>query len=146
MTDLLNRPTTTTTSERPSGRLSGRLSGVARLLSGGGSGVLGEPVGRPLTVSAAMAAVGAAGTTMAACMVVAVVGWFLADAGAHGETTDALRVGADSWLVGHGSRLTVSGVPLGIVPLALTLLIATVLFRFGRRAGLTSQPVEDDWT
>ncbi len=146
MTDLLNRPTTTTTSERPSGRLSGRLSGLVRLLSGGGSGAPGEPVGRPLTVSAAMAAVGAAGTTMAACMVVAVVGWFLADAGAHGETTDALRVGADAWLVGHGSRLTVSGVPLGIVPLTLTLLIATVVFRFGRRAGLTSQPVEDDRT
>jgi len=144
MTDLLNRAPATSTSRRLPGGPFGRLSGMFRRLSGGGSQSPREPEGRPLTVSAAMAAVGAAGATMAACMVVAVIGWFLADAGAHGETTDALRVGADAWLVGHGSRLTVSGVPLGIMPLALTMLIATLLFRFGRRAGLTSQPVEDD--
>ena len=41
-------------------------------------------------------------------MAVAVVGWFLADAGAHGQTTDALRVGADAWLVGNGSGLSVA--------------------------------------
>ena len=62
---------------------------------------------------------------MVTFMAVAVVGWFLADAGAHGQTTDALRVGADVWLVGHGSgpqrrRRTRSA----IVPLALTGLIA----------------------
>src|SRR6187551_623984 len=91
MTDLLNPPSATTAPARPSGRVSGRLSGIRRRLSGGGSEPAGEPERRPLTVSAAVAAVGAAGTMMAACMVVAVIGWFLADAGAHGETTDALR-------------------------------------------------------
>lgn len=83
---------------------------------------------------------------MVTCMGLAVIGWFLADAGAHGETTDALRVGADAWLVGHGAQLTVSGVPLGIVPLSVTALIAMVLHRSGRWAAATSQPPEDDRT
>jgi len=120
MTDLLNRPSD--------------------------AGSSGHISGRPLTVSAGIAAVGAAATTMLTCMALAVIGWFLADGGAHGETTDALRVGADAWLVGHGAQLTVSGVPLGIVPLAMTAIIATVLYRAGRWAAAMSQPVEDDRT
>ena len=83
---------------------------------------------------------------MVTCMAVAVIGWFLADAGAHGQTTDALRVGADVWLVGHGSGLSVRGVPLGIVPLTLTGLIVAVVYRYGRWAGATSQEVDDDRT
>ncbi len=83
---------------------------------------------------------------MVTCMGVAVIGWFLADAGAHGETTDALRVGADAWLVGHGAQLTVSGVPLGIIPLTLTAMIAVVVYRSGRWAAATSEPPEDDRT
>jgi hypothetical protein len=124
MTDLLSRP--------PAARPSGRPPG--------------GPEGRPLTVSAALAALAAAATAMVTCMGLAVIGWFLADAGAHGETTDALRVGADAWLVGHGAQLTASGVPLGIVPLTLTALIAMVLYRSGRWAAATSQPPEDDRT
>jgi hypothetical protein len=90
--------------------------------------------------------VGVAATTLVTCLAVAVIGWFLADAGAHGQTTDALRIGADIWLVGHGSGMTVSGVPLQIVPLAVTALIATALFRAGRWAAATSRPAEDDRT
>jgi hypothetical protein len=145
MTDLLNRPPAANPSKRPSGRPLGRLSGLFRG-SAGGSAPPGEHEGRPLTVSAALAALGAVATTMLTCMGLAVIGWFLADAGAHGQTTDALRVGADAWLVGHGAQLTVSGVPLGIVPLTVTVLIAMVLFRCGRWAAATSQPVEDDRT
>ena len=78
-------------------------------------------------MTAAIAAVGAAGTTLVTFMGLAVIGWFLADAGAHGQTTDALRVGADVWLVGHGAQLTASGVPLGIVPLTVTAVLAVVL-------------------
>jgi hypothetical protein len=139
MTDLLNRPSSASSSRRPAGRLSS-------LLFRRGPATPGETPGRPLTVSAALAALGAAGTTMATCMGLAVIGWFLADAGAHGQTTDALRVGADAWLVGHGAQLTVSGVPLGIVPLTVTALIAMVLHRFGRWAAAASQPVQDDRT
>ena len=104
----------------------------------------GGPGGRPLTVSAACAALGAAGTTLLTFMGIAVIGWFLADAGAHGETTDALRAGADAWLVGHGSGISLSGVPLGIVPLALTGVLAAALYRSGRWAAATSEPVEED--
>ena len=97
-------------------------------------------------MAAAIAALGAAGTAMVTCMGVAVIGWFLADAGAHGQTTDALRVGAGAWLVGHGATLTLSGVPLGIVPLSITAMIAVVVYRSGRWAAATSHPPEDDRT
>ncbi len=97
-----------------------------------------------MNVSAAIAALGAAGSALVTCMALAVIGWFLADAGAHGATTDALRVGADVWLVGHGAQLTLSGVPLGIVPLTVTALLALVVYRSGRWAATTSQPPEDD--
>ena len=144
MTDLLNRPSATSSSERSRGRLSGLLP--AELFRRRSGPPTGAPEGRPLTVTAAIAAVGAAGTTMLTFMGLAVIGWFLADAGAHGQTTDALRVGADVWLVGHGAQLTASGVPLGIVPLTVTAVLAVVLFRFGRWAGVTAQPVDDDRT
>ncbi len=141
MTDLLSRPSSASSSGRPTGA-AGRLSG--RLLRRSGATTpSGEPVARPLHVSAAIASLGAAGTALATCMALAVIGWFLADAGAHGETTDALRVGADAWLVGHGAQLTLSGVPLGIVPLTVTALIALVVHRSGRWAAATSQPPED---
>src|SRR3954451_16422991 len=127
MTDLLNRPSVPS----PTGRSRGRLSGLlpAELFRRrSGPPEPGEPEGRPLTVTAAIAAVGAAATTMITFMGLAVIGWFLADAGAHGQTTDALRVGADVWLVGHGAQLTASGTPLGILPLTVTAVLAFVLF------------------
>ena len=145
MTDLLNRPSAPSPTERSRGRLSGLLPAeLFRRRSRPPRA--GEPDGRPLTTAAAIAAVGAAGTTMVTFMGLAVIGWFLADAGAHGQTTDALRVGADVWLVGHGAQLTASGIPLGIVPLTVTAVLAVVLFRFGRWAGVTAQPAEDDRT
>ena len=155
MTDLLSRPSATGPSGRSSrgaafrllGRLTGRLTGRRAQGPEPTSGPSGHhSQGRPLTVSAALAALLAAGITLLLCMALAVVGWFLADAGAHGQTTDALRVGAGAWLVGHGAGLTVSGVPLGIVPLALTAVMAYVVHRCGRWAAATSQPVEDDRT
>jgi hypothetical protein len=121
MTDLLSRPSDTSTSTRPS-------------------------TPRPLTVSAALAALGAAVTMMVLFMSVAVIGWFLADAGAHGQTTDALKVGADAWLVGNGSGFSVRGAPLGIIPLALTGLIVMVVYRYGRWAAATSQEIDEDRT
>ena len=101
------------------------------------------PAGRPLTVSAALAGLVAAGSGLVVCLAVAVTGWFLADGGAHGDTRDALRVGADAWLLGHGSHLTYGGVTYTVVPLGLTALLAWVAFRAGRWAGATS-PTADD--
>jgi hypothetical protein len=145
MTDLLSRPSDTSTSTRPP---TSRLVRVLDALRGRppGGPDSGEPEGRPLTVSAAIAALAAAATMMVSFMSVAVIGWFLADAGAHGQTTDALRVGADAWLVGNGSGFSVGGVPLGIVPLTLTGLIVAVVYRYGRWAAATSQEVDDDRT
>src|SRR3954447_25755891 len=78
---------------------------------------------RSLVGAAALGGVGAAVVGLVVCMSVALTGWFLADAGAHGDTTDALRVGADAWLMGHGSHLLLSGVPLGITPLGVTMIV-----------------------
>ena len=103
----------------------------------------GEP-GRPLSATAAMGGAVAVAITLVLCMSLALTAWFLADAGAHGQTTDALRVGADAWLVGHGSHLTLAGLPLGIVPLALTMMLVLVAFRSGRWAGRSSFTVTDD--
>jgi hypothetical protein len=138
MTDLLSRPQDTRSSRPATGRPFARWFG--------GPDGDGEPQPRPLSVSAALASLAAIATCMGVAMVVSVIGWFLADAGAHGETTDALGVGTDVWLVGHGSRLTVSGAPLGIIPLAVTALIALVVYRWARWAGSTSAPVDDDRT
>ncbi len=145
MTDLLSRPRDSRTSGGGPTTRRGRL--VSTLLGRrDGSGEAPPDTARPLTVSAALASLAACGTTMVTCMAVAVIGWFLADAGAHGETTDALRVGADVWLVGHGSGLTVSGVPLGLVPLTLTGLVTAVAYRYARWAGQSSAVTEDDGT
>lgn len=139
MTDLLSRPSTTSSSPGPAPGPVGRL--LARFL---GRRPPGSETGRPLNVAAALAALGTVATGLVGSMVVALVGWFLADGGAHGDTTDALRIGADVWLVGHGSGLSVGGVPLGIVPLAVTALLALVVHRFGRWAATTAEPTEDD--
>ena len=64
-----------------------------------------------------------------------VVGWFVTDAGVHGEPRDGLRTGALGWLMAHGSGVSVQGVPVTAVPLGLTLLVAWVVWRFGLRLG-----------
>jgi hypothetical protein len=104
-----------------------------------------EPEARPLAVGAAAGGSAAALIGLVVCMSVALTGWFLADAGAHGDTTDALRVGADAWLLGHGSRLVLSGTPLGVTPLAITMMLVLTAFRGGRWAGRRagSEPDQD---
>jgi hypothetical protein len=106
--------------------------------SGRGSGPATGTAARSLTSTGALAGAGAALLGLVLCMAVAITGWFLADAGAHGETTDALRVGADAWLMGHAAGLTFSGAPLGIVPLGLTAVLLLVAFRTGRWSGATA--------
>lgn len=103
----------------------------------------GEP-GRTLSASAALGGALAAAVSLVLCMALALTAWFLADAGAHGTTTDALRVGAGAWLVGHGSPITLAGLPLGIVPLGLTTGLVLTAFRSGRWAARNAVPVTDD--
>ncbi len=90
---------------------------------------------RPLVLLAALAGLGAAGTTLLVCLAGGVVGWFLTDAGAHGAPRDGLRVGATGWLMAHGSGVHVGGVPVTAVPLGLSLVIAIVVWRLGLRLG-----------
>ncbi|WP_310964507.1 cell division protein PerM [Nocardioides terrisoli] len=118
MTDLISRP---------------------RLSTGAGSAEQ-----RPLVAAGALAAAVTVGATLVLCMAVAVIGWFLADAGAHGQTTDALRVGADAWLLGHGADLSAAGGPIGITPLGLTLMVLVVGYRSGRWAARNAEPARDD--
>lgn len=127
MTDLLNRPRGGADSRRGRGHGAQRRPEPRSRL---------QP--RSLATNAVLAGAGAALITLTVCMAVAVTGWFLADAGAHGDTPDALRVGAVAWLVGHGSGLVLSGTPLGVVPLALTAVLVLGAFRAGRWAGRTS--------
>jgi hypothetical protein len=129
------------------GRLSQDETTMTELLSRPRTGTdASEPSPRPLPVAGAVAGATAVGVTLVICMAVAVIGWFLADAGAHGDTTDALRIGADAWLLGHGGHLTVAGTPVGITPLGLTAVLLVGAFRAGRWAADGAAPADDDRT
>lgn len=119
------------------------LAGPARTSRSGppASGPPG-PVARPLWLSAGFAGLVAAGAVLLACMAVGLAGWFASDAGAHGDTRDAIRVGAVAWLLGHGSGLTLGATTIGVVPLGLTALCGYVVLRLGRWARLTSAEEE----
>lgn len=90
---------------------------------------------RPLALTAGLGGVAAAGVLLTICLGLGVTGWFLSDAGAHGEPRDALRVGALAWLAGHGSGVLVAGVPVTVVPLLLTVSAAWLTWRIGHRVG-----------
>ena len=93
---------------------------------------------RPLAVTAMLAGAAAPAAVLAFCMAVGLVGWFATDSGTHGDTRDAIRAGADAWLLAHGSRLALPVATVTLVPLGLTLLCVYACFRFGRWAGRTS--------
>lgn len=100
---------------------------------------------RPIAVGAAVAGVAAALLVLVACMALGLVAWFAADAGAHGTTRDALRVGTDGWLLAQGGHLHLTGsgaATITALPLGLTLVSGYVAHRLGRWAALTSA-VED---
>ena len=108
-----------------------------------------RPVLRPLALGAAVAGVVASGAVLLGCMALGLVGWFGSDAGSHGDTRDAIRVGADGWLMAHGAHLHLAtgGVTADItmVPLGLTVLCVYVAHRLGAWAARTST-VEDTGT
>lgn len=90
---------------------------------------------RPLQLRAVAAAAWAVLLGLLGCILVAVGGWL---AGSSGEATDALRVGADGWLLAHGSVLHVSGTTMQLVPLGLTIGAGALLYRSGAWAGAAS--------
>lgn len=90
---------------------------------------------RPLVPTATLGGALAAAAPLLLCLALAVVGWFLTDAGGHGTPSGALRVGALGWLAAHGSGVSVEGVRITAVPLGLTLLCAWSAWRVGHRVG-----------
>ncbi|TWH04882.1 hypothetical protein L615_000100000370 [Nocardioides sp. J9] len=90
---------------------------------------------RPLVPTATLGGAVAAGGPLLVCMALAVVGWFLTDAGADGSPSGALRVGAHGWLVAHGSTVAVEGIRITAIPLGLTLACAWAAWRVGHRVG-----------
>lgn len=97
-----------------------------------------ERPGPPLWWRAAAAGLGASLGVLALCMAVGLAAWFASDAGAHGDTRDAIRVGADAWLLAHGAGLQLPGVTVTAVPLGLTALCLLAAVRAGRWAVRTS--------
>uniref|UniRef100_UPI0016032442 cell division protein PerM n=1 Tax=Nocardioides stalactiti TaxID=2755356 RepID=UPI0016032442 len=90
---------------------------------------------RPLVATATLGGALAAAGPLLVCLALAVVGWFLTDAGGHGTPSGALRIGALSWLAAHGSGVAVEGIRITAVPLGLTLLCAWSTWRVGHRVG-----------
>lgn len=99
---------------------------------------------RPLVVNATLAAALSVVVGVGLCMAVALVGWFFADAGAHGNTLDALRVGGVAWVFGLGGSADTSVGHIGLTPLGLTLIEVVVVIRCARwgwrRSALSSVP------
>lgn len=81
---------------------------------------------RPLALTAGLAVCWSAGVGLALCIGVAMVGWFIGSTGSPG---DAVRVGADAWLLGLGSGLRADAVTIGAVPLGLTAGSGLLLWR-----------------
>src|SRR5690348_8016943 len=115
------------------------LSYRARTRSGQ-SGPQTMEAGRPLVLAAVLAALSAAAVGLGVCIAVALAGWFLAEAGGHGQATDAVRIGADVWLSAHGATIDAAAGPLGITPLGLSLLLIVIGHRSGRRRAAVAAP------
>ncbi|TYL51918.1 hypothetical protein FXB39_05755 [Nocardioides sp. BGMRC 2183] len=90
---------------------------------------------RPLVVTATLGGALAALGPLIVCLALGVVGWYLTDAGGHGQPSDALRVGAFGWLLAHGSGVVVDGVRITAIPLGITLGCAWATWRLGHRVG-----------
>ena len=99
-----------------------------------GESQLARPSGaaRPLVVTGAIAAAAAAGTGLAALILLVLVGWIAAPHAGIG-LTGVLRTAAALWLVGHHVGFTLHGAGrIGMLPLGLVLLPGALLWRAGR--------------
>jgi len=99
------------------------------------------PPGRSVALTAAVAGVVAPALVLAGCMALALVAWYASDAGGHGTTRDALRVGTDAWLMAHAAHLHLAagaGVTLTAVPLGVSALSLVTAHRWGVWASSTA--------
>ena len=93
------------------------------------------PGARPLVLRALLAGLVSSLGVLAGCAGIALAGWYASEAGAFGTTRDALRVGADAWLLAHGASLRLGDTVVGLTPWGLTLVCLLVTFRTARRVG-----------
>jgi hypothetical protein len=102
---------------------------------------------RPLAVGAAVGGLVASVSVLLACLAVAIGGWFASGAAEQASTADALRVGADAWLLGLGAHLDLADAHVTVVPLGLSLVSAWVCYRTGRwaRRGVAAPDVGTGW-
>lgn len=100
------------------------------------SRVRGTRTARP-SLPIALAALAAAMAGLLSCVVVAVAAW-LGDP--RGGVADAVRAGADAWLLAHGGGLRLGSAQITVVPLGLTVFLAAVVWRAARWAGRQSAP------
>lgn len=111
------------------------LTPAARRTASGSGGRL---AGRPLVLTAVAGGLVSAGSMLLLSAAVALAGWFAADAGRYGDTRDAMRVGADAWLLAHGAGLELDSAAVTILPLGLTVVCAYVVYRVAVWAAVTS--------
>jgi hypothetical protein len=90
---------------------------------------------RPLVVVAALGGSAAALMPILVLSALGVIGWFVSDAGVHGEPRDGLRIAAIAWLAAHGADVQIQGATITMLPLGITILCAWVLWRMGYRVG-----------
>ncbi len=83
-----------------------------------------------VVVHGALGALVAALSGLAVLAAVVLIAW-VADARSGSSGADAVRAGADAWLLAHGGGLSLPGGRVAGVPLGLTLLAAGVLHRAG---------------
>lgn len=93
------------------------------------------PRRRPLVLVATVGGASAALGPLVVLLAIGVIGWFISDAGAHGEPSDGMRMGALAWLAAHGSGLSVMGARVEMIPLGLTAISAWSIWRLGHRVG-----------
>lgn len=96
-----------------------------------------QPSARPPWQRALAGAAWAAGTGLAATILVVVAGW-ATGGGAGLGFGNVLRAGAQAWLLAHGAPLETAAGAVGLVPLGLTLVLMALLHRAGRWAASTS--------
>lgn len=95
------------------------------------------PPARPLTLAGMTAAAHSAGLGVLAVMVIVLVGWATA-ADSDASASTAVAAALQTWLAGHGTRMTFQGGTFSLLPLGLAALPAALLYTSTVRAGRTA--------
>ena len=97
----------------------------------------GQDEPAPLHSPFALGLLAAAQAAMASllCLLLPVTAFWMASARTTATWSEALRIGADGWLLAHHTGIAVPGGHVGLVPLGLTIVPALWCWAAGRRMG-----------